>query len=1363
MKHIYMTFIELSLLFLFVGCISNEDSSIEGGTPDITQCSPIDGVLDGVDFIPKSAIIQHEADGRTHPDIFYIAWAQLDARTSLRRPEKGYNNSGFEDKLLVSRKQRDGSYKSWQIYPALDNECQDVEKVRIQSFDVAPDGKSLYLAMSKSVFDANDTLKANDLNPSRNLGIFKMDIATKKITPITHDYSVGYSYPTYIGDNNITGSETLLVSKTVTVDEIPLHYKSDVMLDEYDRVPVPLLHTLDVTSGATVRIGFNNSHQTEPVVIKRDSPVPLVVFTQWEHQGEFVNRFSLWKMQIDGSDNFTFYGQESESDGGGKNKYEAREILSGKYKGYILMGQSKNSNTEGDIIMTKRENLDLRSKKIILSEQINDNGVTRHYARTPEHYNSESFVYAYRADIDSSYKIMIKDYPEDLNATVDALAGEEVIVSNYYHFVQPRSFYPPTKQQVAPGEGDLSQNRTSFTNNYLNGKSGYLVDNLSASDNGAQHQINGIDTNDIRMRFFIPSHTFTRSQTLGLAEKHPETTIPSSDFIALESDGSLGVILKNGLYVWKIHKRFKMTDGAGEEGDIWIPIRAERQEVNFVPNRVNACNQCHQERSQENIDKYENYESIAQKKMKGNLADVIGTDKDISDYNATKNIPDFHKNIAPLFTKPALNGGGSCASCHNAKDKLNLSNMTGPSVLNSTYRNLIYGAHHVEESGEIIPFLYTEINPMGINDEYHPAPFLWSLILNDVLGLPNDENHTTASRNLDRDGDYGAKYSFGVRDAVRDINAIYDHSKHWSIEDTQKIITYGTNRVPLGLSDRITHTSNEILKYTGSAQKTYQALVKKCYGCHSTHNKGGIYDHDYEPSLPKKKRYRSSDLLHSGSLRLSIFQYLENKGDTVYSKYWYKSNLDWSRYHTLNSALYRIDHNDPDNSELLVYARGYYKEQNGTHSPLNDNVKTHEGYMDEGSDEYKALENWIKGVEMDDIHPKLNQPIEKIVIKEYDEPAYLPEEITWSDEDDDLSQVFIDTSTTSEHAFNDTMLTFEYTSLNSAKMQTYAILGDRGEQNLTFGVTDGLRISARQTIPLTVTSDYIVPKPKVELPKAYLFFTQRDNGMLKKIDTNGSKIDIGIIEGYNPNTWSTMYRRSDKGWLYFLSHEDYKTKIHVVSENNASVVFDITVDYSKVGEASAQKVYLIWWRPTEGVEGEEGYRAGELQGLLKSRVTNKVGDFYVGLGSGENESINNIVEPDWRNAVKDGKNTIGIYVWRRATFMTKWVNEGIDRLNVLNLVTGKSRKMTDFSFKEQSIEGVTYPAYNYWNVRAIVVAEDGAFYGFNKDLNVPATAFNFDPMLGIQQKVDIPVWLQEYINDYQDYATPFLVVEPRVE
>ncbi len=59
-------------------------------------------------------------------------------------PEAGYSDEGFEDKLLVSRKQEDGKLnKTWQIYPSLDNECKDVDKVRIQSFDVAPDGKSL--------------------------------------------------------------------------------------------------------------------------------------------------------------------------------------------------------------------------------------------------------------------------------------------------------------------------------------------------------------------------------------------------------------------------------------------------------------------------------------------------------------------------------------------------------------------------------------------------------------------------------------------------------------------------------------------------------------------------------------------------------------------------------------------------------------------------------------------------------------------------------------------------------------------------------------------------------------------------------------------------------------------------------------------------------------------------------------------------------------------------------------------------------------------------------------------------------------------------------------------------------------------
>jgi hypothetical protein len=448
-------------------------------------------------------------------------------------------------------------------------------------------------------------------------------------------------------------------------------------------------------------------------------------------------------------------------------------------------------------------------------------------------------------------------------------------------------------------------------------------------------------------------------------EHSQELAIPTSEFIAPESDGSLGVIVKEGLYTWKVHKRFTTTGG-----DLWIPIRAERQEVSFVPNRVNECNQCHQDRNQDKIDEYHGYYSIAHNKMRGDLSDLWGTQKDISEYNATKNIPDFHKQIVPLLTKAGLNSDKSCVDCHNSTDKL-----------------------------------------------------------------------------------------------------------------------------------------------------------------------------------------------------------------------------------------------DPSNS--------------------------------------------------------------------------------------------------------------------------------------------------------TVTSDYIVPKPISTLPKAYLFFTDSDNGMLKKLDTNGTVVNIGNIDEYSTN-WTTMYRRADKGWLYFFNQEEQK--VYVVSETNASLLFNITIDNepNRVGTMHKQTLYLLWWRPAEGNVGDANYTAGGLEGLLESKLSSdpdKNGDFYVKLGSGENNETTII--PKWTTKLPDGGNTIGVYVWRRATFMTKWVNEGIDRMNVLNLVTGKTKYMTDFNFTTRSVDGVDYNASDYWNVRAIVVAKDGAFYGFNKDLNSPPVAFNFDPILGIQEKVTVPTWLQDYINNYNSYATPFLVIEPR--
>ncbi|CAA6812651.1 MAG: Unknown protein [uncultured Sulfurovum sp.] len=1371
MKKFYKILILVFQGILLIGCISSSDKTVEGGTADITECAPIEGVLDGADFIPKTAISNHEDDDRTHPDLFYIAWAQLDARTDLRFPAEGYDDTGFEDKLLVSRKQQDGTYKTWQIYPELDNECSDVEKVRIQSFDVAPDGKSLYISMSKPVFDPNDTLKANDLNPNRNLGIFKMDISTKKITAITNDYSVSYSYPTYIGNDEDNNHEMLLISKTVTRDDIPMNYKSSaVMLDEYDRAPAPLIHKLDTVTGAVTRIGFNNSHQTEPVVINQDGDIPLVVFTEWEHQAT-VNRFSLWKMQIDGSDNFMFYGQEARPDESQANIYQARQIKSGKYKDYILMGQATRTGNmgnfigEGDVLMTKREVLDLRSPSITLSKLDSSSGVEYNLARNPEHYNDESFVYAYRADVDSSYGIYIKDYPEDINSTVNSSSGELVINSDSYHFMQPRSFYPPVSKTVAPGVTELSENRISFTNNNLNDKAGFLVETLGRSNNGVQNQLNGIDTHDIRMQFFIPSHHFSDSYAIGL-ENSQELSIPSSPMIQTEADGSLGVVLKEGLYVWKVNKKFEFTDGTGNANNLWLPIRAERQEVSFVRNRVNACNQCHQDRNQDVIDYFENYVSTAQTKMKGNLADIIGTDKDISEYNATEEIPDFHKNIAPLFSKAALDGGGSCISCHNATDKLNLSNMTGISIMNATYRNFVLGAHKMPDSEEIFPYNYASINPLGMDNDYHPAPFLWSLLLNDDLSVPEDEDHSnSSSRDLDRDEDYGAQYNENVNTEITRINALYDHSKHWSGEDTQAMITYGSTRLAAGLSDKITFTKNSLSTNTAQAQKAYQSLVKNCYECHNNHTSGGINDSSFENINPKEKRFNDSIFLRDTETRFVIHKHLANKGDTQYSQYTWESNLRNSMSKTLGSALHRIDFNDINNSELLVYARGYYKATNNDQIPLNSTIKAHSGYMAEGTDGYTAVSNWLNNITMLNQEANMTNPIQSIVLREYAEPDYIKDEnnltvnITWADPDDELSQAFISGSSTTEHTFNDSMLALEYQSLISAKLKAYAILGDRGDQNFTFSVTDGLSPSSVKTVPVKVISDYVVPEPNETLPPAYLYFTDRNTSMLKKLDTNGTVQDIGEIDGFNKD-WTTMYRRADKGWLYFLNQEEQK--VYVVEENSSAVLFDITINHAPNKETALHKqtMYLLWWRPAEGTLGEEGYRAGELQGLLESKLSKtKNGDFYVSLGNGE--ANENTVVPEWRTKLLDGGNTIGVYVWRQATFMSKFVNGGMDRLNVLNLVTGKAKGLTDFSFEETTINGVDYNANDYTNVRAIVVAEDGAFYGFNKDLNTPVETFNFDPIQKIQKKVIIPDWIQDYIDNYQNYATPFLVIEPK--
>lgn len=1359
----------LFILLVLNGCISPSNEVIDGlGTPDPTQCSALAGVEDGALYQARDAV-ELGVDGRTHPDVFYAAWSKLDTRSDLRFPEEGYADDGYEDKLLVSRKQADGTTRTWQLLPQLDNNCEDVEKIRIHSFDVAPNGRSLYVSMARTPLSGagRDT----------NLGIYRYDLKTFTLTKISKDDATHFSYPTYIGNDPDTKHEMLVVSKTVAKDEIPINYaRKELMQDEYDRAPTPLIHKMDAQTGETVRIGFNNSHQTEPFVMEGHDGIRMAVFTQWEHQAS-VNRFSLWKMQIDGSDEFTFFGQESSTDKSGANLFQGREVKSGPYKGYVLMTQGNRSGkpfaTEGDVVMTYRQHQELRSDKLNLQTVSRVGATDTDIARNPEHYNDQSFIYSYRNDSEYTYQLYVKDFPAAPGQPAPSGVGEQLTPdTNDYHFVQARSFYPPEREQIAPTDAkDLGENRVSFTNPHLNGKSGFLVQNLTQSDNGVQHQLDGLAPEDVSLQFFLPSHHFKDSQTVGL-QTSPEMSIPASDFIRPEADGSLGVVMKNGLYVWKANKKFE-HDGK----TIWLPVRAERQEVSFVPNRVNACNQCHQERDQANIDKYATYDSIAAQKMRGNLSGV----PDISSYDAAEDVPDFHRDIMPLLLKPAANGK-SCASCHNAGTKLNLSNASGPEAMNATYRTLIQGAHKLAD-GRKVPYSNNSINPLGMDDTYQPAPFLWSLLLNNDLSVaPDPEHPNNHSRTLERSGDYGATYDEDVEQAIADINGQYDHSQHWSAEDIQMFITYSSTQMPAGLSDRIAEnfTSKGTDYRSGAAgQKAYQAMVRNCFSCHNSFtgaNGGGIEDPNF--GLPLEKSFSNSTGQRDRRMRFMVHNHIPSKDATAYSKYGWQSNLTTSMYETLLSATYRIDFNNPAESELLAYALG--KDPQGNVLTALTHHVNHPAVLDEGNPDYLSIKNWAMGTwdGITNTPPQLDAvPEGAITIREYDPPAYLPTLIRWSDPDafNELAQVFMDGSSSSTHTFRDAMLALEYESFDSARLETYAILGDRGSQEFRFKVTDGQASSISQTIPVTVVSDYQVPAPSATLPNAYAFYTVRDTGgnanagQLRRLeyDLNNPEVPkdtlVGVIAGYS-NNWTTVYRRADKGWLYFVDQS--LQQIHVVDETNAQVLFNIVLNHEPNRETDTHKQtnYLIWWRPAEGLDhlSNPNCTSGELQGLLESKLSEtKNGDFYIGLGCGEEPET---VVPEYRTRLNDGANTLAVYAWKRATFMSKWVNDGVDRLNVLNLVTGKDKPLGDFAFpaKTDAVTGVQYPAATYSNVRAVVVAEDGAFYGFNKDANEqPVTIFNFDPLQEIQQPVVAPEWVQAYFSNYVNYGTPFLVVEPR--
>jgi hypothetical protein len=859
------------------------------------------------------------------------------------------------------------------------------------------------------------------------------------------------------------------------------------------------------------------------------------------------------------------------------------------------------------------------------------------------------------------------------------------------------------------------------------------VQDLTESDNGVQHQLDGIAPSDVSMQFFIPSHSFPGSQAVGKLGwgGSPELSVPASGFINPESDGSIGVILKPGLYVWKMNKRFDYNGN-----DVWVPVRAERQEISFVPDRVNACNQCHQERSQANLEKYEDSVTIASQKMLGDLSGV----PDISSYNAYYSVPDFHTEIMPMLM--------TCAGCHDASDKLDLSNATGARSQSPAWLRLVRGAYNLDDSsGDVVPYVTNSINPMGFDDNYGPAPFLWALLLDDDLTVPPAPNYPdAASRSIARPGDYGATYDPRIVTAINDINTLYDHSGHWTAAEVQKFITYTTTQTMVGLSDRIAFDADGSgYTSTPAGQKAYQAIVRRCFDCHNNHNGEGIADAGF--GQPQVKRFRSANDLKSKYLRLVIDSHLANKNDTKYSQFRWQSDINASMRNTLSSARDRINFDNTNESQVLVYARC---------DALAADID-HPVCLTPGDPDYDAIANWVQGGTAVNQAPTLDGGLGPIVINEYDEPAMVGP-ITWNDPDGELSQLFLNPGSSSEHVFNDTMLSLQYDSLTAAQVETYAILGDRGSREFEFVVSDGITNSQIQTLPVTVTSDYVVPEPEADLPDFTAFYTVRATGELRRIDETGADQSVGFIPGYTAD-FSTVYRRADRGWLYFVNQTEQR--IHAVDETNANLLFTIDLDHSpnKETDQHKQTVYLIWWRPAEYDNFGNLTRAGELQGLLESKQSDSMdGDFYVGLGDGD---AGGVVVPEYRARIGAADNVISVYVWRRATFMTQWIGDGIDKLNVLNLVTGKARNLSEFSFEAKNYMGTDYLAKDYWNVRAVLLSEDGAFYGFNKDLNSTATLFNFDPLERVQVEVPLPAWLEDLLDHPENYGTPFVVVPPR--
>lgn len=175
--------------------------------------------------------------------------------------------------------------------------------------EVSFDGKKIIFAM-KGPSDATWDLWEYDI-PSANLHAFMTD---QREADLGDDVD-----PTYLPDGRVVFSSTRQ-SRSKQLQNVagvePFSY-----VDEYEREPAIVLHTIDSTGTSIRQISFNQSHDRNPTVLASGE----IIFSRWDHLGS-RNQFSIFKTNPDGTNLFVYYGAHSP----GNSFLQPREMPNGR-------------------------------------------------------------------------------------------------------------------------------------------------------------------------------------------------------------------------------------------------------------------------------------------------------------------------------------------------------------------------------------------------------------------------------------------------------------------------------------------------------------------------------------------------------------------------------------------------------------------------------------------------------------------------------------------------------------------------------------------------------------------------------------------------------------------------------------------------------------------------------------------------------------------------------------------------------------------------------------------------------------------------------------------------------------------------